>query len=231
MSKPTKHTYLQDPDGERLPIKLENTTNGEYLPQVLPEHVLWGKALAEKWTGENSRKSGQGRRDFLVSLSGAATCLLAMNHANAAAEMTGGAFEVPGEAALDQDAANEVLAKKEFIFDIQTHHFNSVESFAEATPWSQAILETARTTGCNVLPDQEFGHMSCTDARAFVREIFLDSDTGVLTFVPTSESKMPLSHAEASATQQIVNAMPGNQRLLLHGRVIPNLPGGFRAHG
>jgi hypothetical protein len=227
MSKPTKHTYLQDPHGERLPIKLENTTNGEYLPQALPEPVLWGKALAEKWSGENSKKSGLGRRNFLVSLSGAATCLLAMNRANAAAGMTGGAFAVPGEAALDQDAANEVLAKKEFIFDIQTHHFNSVESFAEATPWSQAILETAKTTGCNVLPDQEFGHMSCTDARAFVREIFLDSDTdaGVLTFVPTSESKMPLSHAEASATQQIVNAMPGNQRLLLHGRVIPNLPG------
>ncbi|HET6565450.1 MAG TPA: amidohydrolase family protein [Xanthomonadales bacterium] len=227
MKSTRKNPYLHDPDGQRLPIKLDKTTNGEYLPVELPEQVIWSQQTAQKWAGENAKRCGLGRRDFLVSLSGAATCLLAMNRANAAAGQTGGAFALPQDAALDNELATSVLGKKEFIFDIQTHHFNPVDSWTEATPWSEAIRETAESTGCNILPDHEFGHLSCTDARAFVREIFLDSDTdaGVLTFVPTSESAMPLSHEQANATQQIVNALPGGQRLLLHGRVIPNLPG------
>jgi len=219
--------FNNDPEGTRLPIKLDTTTNGEYLPQPLPEHVVWSKELAAKWAGENAKRIGRGRREFLVSLTGAATCLLALNHASAIAGQNGGTFEVPAEAALDEETATESLGKKEFIFDIQTHHFNPVDSWSKPTPWSNAVLETAAATGCNILPDQEFGHLSCTDARAFVREIFLDSDTdaGVLTFVPTSEEKMPLSHEQADSTRQIVNSMPGDHRLLLHGRVVPNLPG------
>lgn len=219
--------YLNDPDGERLPIKLDTTTNGEYLPKRLPAHVLHSKQTATKWAGENAKHVGKSRREFLVSVSGAATCLLAMNQASAAVGQTGGQFELPEEAALDSELASEIMGKKEFIFDIQTHHFDSVDSWTEHTPWTQAIRQTADATGCNILPDDEFGHMSCTDARAFVREVFLDSDTdaGVLTFVPTTEAAMPLTQEEAGATQQVVNAMPGDHRLLLHGRVIPNLPG------
>ena len=88
---------------------------------------------------------------------------------------------------------------KEFVFDIQPHHFNSVDSWTAPQVWSEVIKETAETTGCNILPDEEFGHMSCIDARVFVREMFLDSDTdaGVLTYVPTSEEKMPLSRCNA----------------------------------
>jgi hypothetical protein len=46
----------------------------------------------------------------------------------------------------------------------------------------------------------------------------------VLSFVPTAEDAMPLTYGEASATRQIVDALAG-KRLLLHGRIIPNLPG------
>jgi len=225
--KHSKRTYRNDPEGTRLPIKLDTTTNGEYLPQPLPAHVRKTITMASDWASENARRLNQGRREFLVSLSGAATCLLAMNRASAAVGQTGGLFDLPGEAALDNQLADASIGKKEFIFDIQTHHFSPVESWKTSTPWSEAIRETAETTGCNILPDQEFGYMSCSDARAFTREIFLDSDTdaGVLTFVPTDEASMPLTQAEADATRQLVEAMPGGQRLLLHGRVIPNLPG------
>ena len=226
--KHLKHRkYLHDPEGYRLPVKLDTTTNGEYLPRPLPGHVRKTIATASRWATENARKLNKGRREFLVSLSGAATCLLAMNRASAAVNQTGGFFNLPEQAVLDEQLAAASLGKKEFIFDIQTHHFNPVESWHNPTGWTESIKETASTTGCNVLPDEEFGYMSCSDARAFVREIFLDSDTdaGVLTFVPTDEASMPLSHENASATRQVVDALPGGQRLLLHGRVIPNLPG------
>ena len=227
MQRAKKNHYQVDPEGSRLPIKLDTTTNGEYLPRPLPEHVRNTIKTASKWASENAQKLNRGRRDFLVSLSGAVTCLLAMNRAAAAIDQTGGQFDIPTEAALDGELAEASIGKREFIFDIQTHHFNPVDQWTAPTRWSKAIKETADNTGCSILPDHEFGHMSCTDARAFVREIFLDSDTdaGVLTFVPTDEASMPLSQQEAFATRQVVDAMPGGQRLLLHGRVIPNLPG------
>ena len=219
--------FQNDPDGTLLPIKLDTATNGEFLPTPLAPHVKKTIPTALNWADENAKRLNQGRREFLVSVSGAATCLLAMNHAAASVGQTGGLFDLPEEAALDYQLANAELGKKEFVFDIQTHHFNSVDSWTEPQVWSEVIKETAETTGCNILPDEEFGHMSCIDARVFVREMFLDSDTdaGVLTYVPTSEEKMPLSHEEAFATQQLVNALPSDQRLLLHGRVVPNLPG------
>lgn len=219
--------FQNDPEGTRLPIKLDTTSNGEYLPRPLPGYVRKTIKTASSWASENAKRLNKGRREFLVSLSGAATCLLAMNRAAAAIGQTGGVFELPEEAALDNVLAEASIGKKEFIFDIQTHHFNSVDSWTDPSPWSETIRQTAGNTPCNILPDEEFGHMSCTDARTFVREIFLDSDTdaGVLTFVPTDEESMPLSHEEAFATRQLVDATPGGKRLLLHGRVIPNLPG------
>lgn len=219
--------FRNDPAGTRLPVKLDGATNGEYLPRPVPTHLRWAKRLALEQATNNARRLRLGRREFLVSLSGAATCLLAINDVNAALGKTGGRFVLPAEAGLDDGAADAALGKREFIFDIQTHHFDPPSAWNEPTPWSEEIRQTAATTDCNVLPDQEFGHMSCTDARTFVREIFIDSDTdaAVLSFVPTAEDKMPLSYSQASATRQLVDALEGNQRLLLHGRIIPSLPG------
>jgi predicted TIM-barrel fold metal-dependent hydrolase len=215
-----------DPEGLRLPIKLDSATNGEFLPLPLPPHVALANRTALERATEHARRLRVGRRDFLVSLSGAATCLLVMNEVNAALGRTGGRFLLPAEAALDAGAAEAALGKREFIFDIQTHHFDPPAAWTAATPWSETIRETAETTDCNVLPNEKFGYMSCSDARTFVREIFMDSDTdaAVLSFVPTAEQAMPLSYREASATRQIVDALEG-RRLLLHGRIIPNLPG------
>jgi len=218
--------YRNDPEGVRLPVKLDNATNGEFVPSALPRHLAHVNRTALERADEHARRLRIGRREFLVSLSGAATCLLAMNEVNAALGRTGGRFLVPGEAALDDAAAEGALGKREFIFDIQTHHFNPPGAWTASTPWSDVIRETAETTDCNVLPKEQFGYMSCSDARTFVREIFMDSDTdaAVLSFVPTAENAMPLSYREASATRQIVDALAG-KRLLLHGRIIPNLPG------
>jgi hypothetical protein len=47
----------------------------------------------------------------------------------------------------------------------------------------------------------------------------------VLTFVPSLPEDSPLSIEEADRTRQIVDALEGTKRLLVHGRVHPNLPG------
>src|SRR5688572_33295447 len=110
-----------DPEGQRLPIKLDTTTNGEFVPKPLDTSLRDANALASEWASAFARKLGRTRRSFLVSACGAASTLLAFNAAHARAGRTGGFFEVAREAALDSQLAAAELGKKEFIFDVQGH--------------------------------------------------------------------------------------------------------------
>src|SRR3546814_14464502 len=83
-----------DPEGTRLPIKLDTTSNGEFMPVPLDGANRRANRLAQQWASENARRRGLGRRAFMVSACGAASTLLAFNRANAAAGRTGGFFEL-----------------------------------------------------------------------------------------------------------------------------------------
>ena len=79
-----------DPYGTRLPIKLDATSNGEFVPVPLSPANLAANRLAHEAATRNARRLGLGRRAFLVSVCGAASTLLAFNAANAAAGRSGG---------------------------------------------------------------------------------------------------------------------------------------------
>jgi predicted TIM-barrel fold metal-dependent hydrolase len=57
--------------------------------------------------------------------------------------------------------------------------------------------------------------------------VFWDSDTamGVLSHVPGGADTNPLDFDAAGATRKAAHALDGTERLLLHGRVMPTLPG------
>ena len=74
-----------DPDGLRLPVKLDSTTNGEFAPIPLAPAHRYANRLALEAATRNARRVGMPRREFLVSACGAATTLLGMNGAVAAA--------------------------------------------------------------------------------------------------------------------------------------------------
>jgi predicted TIM-barrel fold metal-dependent hydrolase len=220
--------YQHDPDGRRLPIKLDTTSNGEFAPRPLEPHSIAANALAQERIGRNARRLDLSRRQFVTSASGAATTLLAFNEAHALAGLTGGFYEVPRVAALDQDAAAATLAKREFIFDIQGHHVNALERWKAPDMATATGLKFMPQAKCSYLdPQSEYGHVKCFTNQAFIKEMFLDSDTdmAVLTFTPTSYEDMPLTQEEARATQEMVEALEGSHRLLVHGRVVPNLKG------
>src|ERR1700741_2623793 len=72
---------LGAPDGRRLPIKLDSTSNGEFVPVPLAASNRAAKRLAHAAASSHSKRLNLTRRNFLVSACGAASTLLAFNDA------------------------------------------------------------------------------------------------------------------------------------------------------
>ncbi len=210
-----------DPEGRRLPIKLDTTSNGEFVPRPLAPGVRLAKQLAHERAGQTARRLGMSRRAFLKSLSGAALTLLAINEASARAGARGGFFDVAREAPFEPAAAQAALAREDFIFDIQCHHVNPKGAWRRITNKWTYILRAFSQSDCGD------GAIECFSAEHFIREVFLDSDTdmAVLSAVPAAPEDNPLSTADAAATRKLVETLAPGHRLLIHGLVHPNVPG------
>lgn len=221
-----------DPDGTRLPIKLDSTSNGEFAPIPLSPRNVVANRVAREHAGRLARRSGLSRRRFLVSTCGAASTLLAFNEVNAAAGKIGGVFAIDAEAALDPDAAAEALEGREFIFDVQGHFVDPNGRWIREDPSRGERFRFAPKTNC-ALAEQpgRNSHLDCIGPEEFVKDVFLDSDTDmmVLSFVPSTREAEPLTIEEASATREIVADLEGDHRLMLHGRVNPNQAGDMAA--
>jgi uncharacterized protein len=205
-----------DPDGTRLPIKLDTTSNGEFAPVPLSATNRLANRLAHEFASEFSKKLSLTRRKFLVSACGAASTLLAFNRANAG---TGGYFDIPREAALDEQLAQAAVgAKREFIFDVQGHFVDPSGAWVKKA--SPDAFKWSPKAACGRQP-----HLDCLGPEEFVKDVFRDSDTDmmVLSFVPSAPDAEPLTIQAADAVRQIVDRM--GKRLLVHGRVNPNQAG------
>jgi predicted TIM-barrel fold metal-dependent hydrolase len=220
---------MQDLDqhGERLPIKLDSTSNGEFAPVPLTRSLQHANHLALEWAGELARKLGQTRRSFLTTVCGAASTLLAFNAAHARAGRTGGFFEIAHDAKLDDQLAASQLGKREFIFDVQGHFVNPTGAWTRRLPPGAKPLQFPSTQCDLAKRPGERAYLDCIGGDQFIKDVFLDSDTDlmVLSFVPSTREDEPLTIEEATATREIVEKMDGSKRLLLHGRVNPNQPG------
>ena len=221
--------HRHDPDGLRLPIKLDATTNGEFAPIPLEPVHHAARRLAFEAATANARRLALGRRRFLASACGAATALLGMNAAYARAGRTGGFYELEPESALDLQLARSRLDGGEFIFDVQGHFVNPTGAWLKRLPRGAKPLGFA-TNDARCKPHQgpgDFDYLRCVGPEQFVKDVFLDSDTDlmVLSFVPSTREGEPLTIEEAEATARIVEKLEGTHRLLIHGRVNPNQKG------
>ena len=209
-----------DPHGRRLPIKLDSTSNGEFAPVALDAAARHACALAHDAVDAAARRMGQDRRRYLVSLLGAAATLSAFDRAFAAAGKRGGGYTLPIEAPFELAAAQASLAGDEFIFDVQLHHVNP----------QGAWRKKAGPNAFKGMPNSDCGksdHVECFSSGALLKDVFLDSDTamGVLSHVPGGADTNPLDFEAAGATREAAHALDGTERLLLHGRCMPTLPG------
>lgn len=224
--------YRNDPDGTRLPIKLDTTSNGEFVPVPLSKANTVANAMALENATRNAKRCGTNRRGFLVSTCGAATTLLAFNDVNAAAGKTGSFFALNSSAAVDPEIADAMLGGNEFIFDVQGHFVDPNGRWIKEHPERGEWFSFAPKYGCT--PADGAAHdnqIECLGPREFVKDVFLDSDTDmmVLSFVPSSREDEPLTIEEADATRRIVDELDGDNRLMLHGRVNPNQAGDLEA--
>src|SRR5688500_18178448 len=105
----------------RLPIKLDTTSNGEFVPVPLSPANRKANALAHEAATQNARRLGLSRRQFLLSSCGAASTLLAFHRAHAKA------YGLSPEAALDEQLARVQTgpAKDEFILGVQGHFIDT----------------------------------------------------------------------------------------------------------
>jgi hypothetical protein len=220
-----RREHAVDPQGRRLPIKLDSTSNGEFVPVPLSAANRRANHLAQQAADAHAGRLGVGRRDFLLTACGAASTLLSFNAANAAAGRTGGFFDLPAEAALEPAAAAAVEGD-EFIFDVQGHYVDPTEAWLKAAP--AGSFSFAPKAGCALNDGQgPRSHLACLSSEEFIKDVFLDSDTDmmVLSFVPARRDASPLEIESAAAVRAIVERMEGNHRLMIHGRVNPNQPG------
>jgi hypothetical protein len=204
---------------QKLPIKIDGTSNGEFRPIPVSDTVEKANRLAAARIDEHARRTGVARRQFLQSLCGAATTLLTLNEAFAASGHRGGAFRLPKEAAFEPAAA-AALGGDEFIFDVQTHMVDTAGKWREGSSavWEQ-ILARFPQGSCG-----EDDPVDCFAAEQFIKEVFLDSDTdmAVLSFVPALPEDNPLTLEEAERTRVLVERLDGAKRLFLHAMVVPN---------
>jgi len=226
---PVKHRV--DPEGRRLPIKLDTTSNGEFEPVPLSQANRASNRLADEAASENAKRLNLSRRDFLISACGAASALLAFNAANAAAGKRDGFFELEPEAALEPQLAQaRVGGKGEFIFDVQGHFVDPTGAWVKSAPADAFKWSSKTACGLAAKPGAR-SYLNCLGPEEFVKDVFLDSDTDmmVLSFVPSRRDAEPLTIQAADAVRRIVDRMEGSHRLLIHGRVNPNQPGDLEA--
>ena len=220
-----------DSEGRRLPIKVDPTSNGEFAPVALSPANHAGNQLAHAAASENAKRLGISRRDFLVAACGAASTLLALNAANAAAGNRGGFFEIEPEAAFEPQLAQaRVGGKGEFIFDVQGHFVDPTGAWVKTSPPDS--FKWSPKAGCGLAAKSGTrSYLNCLGPEEFVKDVFLDSDTDmmVLSFVPSRRDAEPLTIQAADAVRRIVDRMEGSHRLLIHGRVNPNQPGDLEA--
>jgi uncharacterized protein len=223
--------YRHDPDGTRLPIKLDATTNGEFAPIPLASVHRQARLLAAQTAAANAQRLGVSRRTFLVSACGAASTLLAMNAAYAARGLRGGHYDIPPEGALDVEVARSALDRREFVFDVQGHFVNPTGAWLSTLAPGERPLRFTENKACARANAPGLGYLECIGPDQFVKDVFLDSDTDlvVLSFVPSTRKGEPLTIEEAAATARIVEKLQGTHRLYLHGRVNPNQDGDLDA--
>jgi hypothetical protein len=205
-------------DDPGLPIKFGPCSNGEFVPPPLTPVEREAIRRAREACRENARSVGLSRRDFLFTVSAAATSLLVLQGClGDSGNSRGGTYGVPSEAGRDADAAREALAGEEFVFDVQGHHLEyDLMPSTRGEPFFGSVF-----------PQVDCGQddpRACFAREVFLEDFFLRSDTSMVTLsaLPIAPKGSPLSAAIMEDTRHTAELVCGWESVLLHAQALPN---------
>ena len=214
----------------RLPMFLRQLTNGEYAP--VPHNPLQRRVVDQMRAEgpESATRLSLPLADYWTSRQGTAAALRALEEAYG-----GGFYNIPEEAALDREAADEALGGDQLVIDVQTHYVSELAPSEEV--WSGArvgmmeAIAADRFKGVSKLvqTQRQAGYLF----DEYIRGMFLKSETdiAVLSSAPGVEGKGQdrgkriLNNAEMIATRELIERLGGTGRLINHSNVHPNVPG------
>ena len=217
--------HEHDPQGRRLPIKVDSTSNGEHIPRPVLREEATALRLASANADMYSRRLGQSRRQFLKSACGSAATLLAFNQVWSMAGARGGRFAIPEAAAMEPEAAEGALGGEEVIIDMQTHCVDPSGEWAtgrDGRRWKRNLTQVfSQAENC---PHED---LECYSAEQLIKEILLDSDTdvAVISGLWGGKGNNPTPMTYAAKARDLIRERVGEHRGYIQGLVLPNEQG------
>jgi uncharacterized protein len=217
----------RDDDDPGLPVEFGPVSNAEYdpepaLPPVLRETVRRAREACDI----NARRLGMSRREFLLSICGAATTLFVLDACTREAHRAsptaptsepGGGYPISPSATVEPTPAQHAIGGEEFVFDIQGHLLEyELNPVLNGGDFWQAF------------PQQDCGEddpRACFSIDHFLELMFLRSDTSmlVLSALPIYPEGSPLSPKVMDYTRRVVEGLCRDERVLLHAQALPNV--------
>lgn len=207
----------------RSPIWLGNRSNGEYYHEQNAKERLAEEIILRE-SAHHAKRFGMDRREFLVSSAGVAFSLGVLNTVSGCS--SDGGYQPPN---MDNcaDRGGDLITGGEFIFDIQTHHFDPDASWRQTNALYEWFLgEVLASCGAN-------DPIDCFSKERYAEAIFVNSDTtmAVLSSWPanvcnetvTSDCGLPLPNTSIVGTRDWFNELAMSERLVNHCQLMPNL--------
>jgi predicted TIM-barrel fold metal-dependent hydrolase len=207
-----RKSEVDDKNNLHLPIPTQVVSNEEHLP--IPQTDAQKRVECEltELADRTSKSLGVTRRQFLAASGGMAAAFLAMN------SVFGKFFDVEASELIEPASADEKFPKKEFIFDIHTHHVAAGKVIPPLIGYRKFAEQwTADLRG----REHKIEDLYLAN---YVKEVFLDSDTvmAVITGLPApSEDLNVLPPAEMVETRAEINGLAKSKRMLAHGLIRP----------
>jgi predicted TIM-barrel fold metal-dependent hydrolase len=207
-----------DHEEATVPFPMSPVSNGEWFPgSPTPRQLLTAHLVAEE-TARRARRLGMSRRAFLETAAGTATAFMVLNRVHGLdAWGDNAALPVRKVHCDDLDAGRELLDRKMFVMDVQTHHLDLELSVADRI--CRALDFSSLAEGLGAKPSD----IACPEKLGqvnFIKEVLINSQTQVLVISGVPNGVI-LGPDLMFRTRDLVNELAGSQRALTQAMIDP----------